>query len=159
MTFEAAVRAAPSPVNGAYRPGKQALEKRHRKHVTCVDSLRLTGSLDLDGALAREPRYAKQPRWDYGLGYKPSRGKEQAVWVEVHSATTGEVSAVLGKLQWLRDWLSAEAGWLKRLTDHAGEDIRFVWIASAGDRISRNSPQFRRLSQSGLRLKERLALP
>ena len=75
MTFEAAVRAAPHPVNGAYRPGKQALEKGHRKHVTCVDSLRLTGSLDLDGALAREPRYAKQPRWDYGLGYKPSRNR------------------------------------------------------------------------------------
>ena len=66
---------------------------------------------------------------------------------------------MLRKLQWLRDWLNAEAGRLKRLTDHAGEDIRFVWIASAGDRISRNSPQFRRLSQSGLRLRKHLALP
>lgn len=59
---------APLPVNQAYRPGKQALEKRHRSLVTCSDTQRLTGSIDLDATLAQEPDYANQPRWDYGIG-------------------------------------------------------------------------------------------
>lgn len=52
MTFRKAVEAAPSPVNRAYRRGKQALESRHRGLVTCADSGRLTGSIFLDAALA-----------------------------------------------------------------------------------------------------------
>ena len=89
MTF----RDAPPPVNGAYRRGKRALENRHRGCVTCEDSRRLTGSIDLDSALTQGPGYANAPRWDYGLGYKPVNEPEQAVWVEVHSATTKKVSA------------------------------------------------------------------
>ena len=161
MSFKRAVQAEPPPVNGAYRPGKQALENRHRNLVTCEDTRRLTGSIDLDSALARQPRYASAARWDYGLGYRPPAARrEQAVWIEVHSATTGEVSAVLRKLQWLRDWLNDGAGRLKRMTDRADSDIRFVWIASNGDHIPRNSPQARRLSKSAIqRPRRRLSLP
>ena len=74
MTFKEAVEDAPPPVNGAYREGKQALEHRHRGHVTCTDPRRLTGSIFLDLALAQEPNHANAPRWDYGLGYKPAGG-------------------------------------------------------------------------------------
>lgn len=88
MNFRKAVEAAPQPVNRAYRPGKQALESRHRGLVTCADSGRLTGSIFLDSALEQEPGYADKPRWDYGLGYKPKSERECAVWVEVHSTTT-----------------------------------------------------------------------
>ena len=91
-TFRDAVADAPSPVSQAYRPGKQALERRHRTLVTCSDTQRLTGSIDLDATLAQEPDYANQSRWDYGIGHKPTRGPERAVWVEVHTATTREVS-------------------------------------------------------------------
>lgn len=156
MTFENAVEAAPHPVAGAYRPGKQALENKHRNLVTCADPNRLTGSIDLDAALVRQLPNAN--RWDYGLGYRLENGREQAIWVEVHSATTKEVSTVLRKLQWLKDWLNGEAEQLRQLTDRAGKDIRYVWIASAGVKITRNSPQARRLDQSGLRLKKGLAL-
>ena len=161
MSFEKAVRAEPLPVKCAYHPGTQALANRHRRLVTCEDPRRLTGSIDLDSALARQPRYASAARWDYGLGYRPPAGKrEQAVWIEVHSATTGEVSAVLGKLQWLQDWLNDGAGRLKRMTDRAAPDIRFVWIASNGDHIPRTSPQFRRLSRSAIQKpRRRLSLP
>ena len=65
MTFRKAVKAAQPPVNGAYRAGIRALEGRHRKHVTCGDARRLTGSIDLDRTLAREPGYANAPRWDF----------------------------------------------------------------------------------------------
>ena len=160
MTFREAVEDAPPPLNGAYREGIQALEHRHRGRVTCGDSRRLTGSIDLDKALAREPYHAKAPRWDYGVGYRPKNGPEQAVWVAVHSATTKEVSAVLRKLEWLRDWLNGDAEQLRRMTNAAAEDRRFVWIASANVRIPRNSPQARRLSASGIgKVARHLSLP
>ena len=149
MNFKAAVEAAPAPVNHAYKPGKQALEKRHRSKVDCADTQRLTGSLDLDKALAKEPGYANQPRWDYGIGYRPKNGKERAIWIEVHSATTSEVSKVLRKLTWLREWLNAEAGELERLTT-AKSGTCFVWVASKRVAIPLNSPQARRLSASAL---------
>lgn len=160
MSFKKAVQAAPPPVNGAYRPGKQALENRHRELVTCKDPRRLTGSINLDSVLAGQPDYADAARWDYGLGYRPAaEGREQAVWIEVHSATTGEVAAVLRKLRWLQDWLNEGAGCLKRMTDHANSKNRFVWIASADVNIPRNSPQARRLNQSAIRwARERLSL-
>ena len=157
MTFKEAVEAAPPPVNGKYRPGKQALENRYRHLVTCGEPRRLTGSVDLDSAL--EQHRPNDPRWDFGLGYKPPRGQERAIWVEVHSAKTSEVSTVLNKLRWLKDWLNRDAEDLRRLTDRAGKEIPYVWIASSGDKINRNSRQFRLLSQSGIRLKGALVLP
>ena len=157
MTFEQAVEAAPHPVNGEFCEGKQALENNHRRLVTCGDTRRLTGSIDLDAALRRQR--PNDPRWDYGLGYKPTSAPEHAIWVEVHSAKTSEVSPVLRKLQWLKDWLNGEAEHLRRLTDRASGDIRYVWIASGKNKIPSNSPQARKLNQSGLSLKTRLELP
>ena len=161
MSFKRAVQAEPPPVNGAYRTGKQALEKRHRRLVDCKDPQRLTGSIDLDSALERQPGYANAARWDYGLGYRPAaERREQAVWIEVHSATAKEVEAVLRKLRWLQDWLNAGAGRLKRMTDRANSDIRFVWIARADVNIPRNSRQARQLSQSAIQKpRKRLSLP
>ena len=150
MTFKSAVQAATRPVNDAYRPGIEALEKAHQKCVICEEAKRLTGSIDLDSALKREPRHARAPRWDYGLGYKPARGSEQAIWIEVHPATTKEVSKVLEKLRWLRDWLNAEADQLNRLTLRADAKLRFVWIASDRVSIPKNSPQARQLNKRGI---------
>ena len=150
MKFRTAVEDTPPPVSGAFREGKKALEKRHRPHVTCGDPHRLTGSIDLDKALAQEPGYANAPRWDYGIGYLPEDGPEQAVWVEVHTATTREVSAVIRKQEWLRDWLNGNAERLRDMTNSTTADLRYVWIASAGVRIPKNSPQARRLNASGI---------
>ena len=159
MSFKRAVLAEPPPVNGAYRTGKQSLKNRHRGLVTCEDPRRLTGSIHLDSVLARQPDYANAARWDYGLGYRPAaEEREQAV--EVHPATTGEVAAVLGKLRWLQHWLNAGAGCLKRMTDRADSDIRFVWVASGGVNIPQNSRQARLLSQSAIqRPRKHLSLP
>ena len=157
MTFKEAVEAAQHPVNNSYCSGKQAMENKHRHLVTCQDSKRLTGSIDLDKAL--EKHRPNDNRWDYGLGYKPANGGEQAIWVEVHSATTREVSKVLSKLQWLKDWLNEDAEQLRRLSDRADGNIRYVWIASSGVKIQRHSRQRKQLALSGLRLKSSLALP
>ena len=93
MSFQAAVQAAPTAVAGAYRPGKQALPGQHRSLVTCADSRRLTGSVNLDAAL--QASLPNAPRWDYGLGYQPVSGAERAVWIEVHPAATSNVGEVL----------------------------------------------------------------
>lgn len=160
MSFRKAVEDAPPPVNGAYRNGIQVLEGRHRPHVRCGDARRLKGSIDLDRALAQEPGYANAPRWDYGIGYSPRQGPEQAVWIEVHSATTSEVSAVLRKLQWLRDWLNGNAEQLLQVTNAADRNLRFVWIASDKVHVLKNSPQARRLAASGIgKARRHLSLP
>ncbi len=150
MTFRKAVKAAPPPVNVAYCCGIQALAGSHRKQVTCKNPRRLTGSIDLDSALKRVPGHASANRWDYGIGYRPGNGPERVIWVEIHSATEKEVSTVLKKLQWLRDWLNGEAEQLHRMTERADPDMRFVWIASSRVSIPGNSRRIRELNQKGI---------
>ena len=158
MSFESAVQAAPAPVAGAFRAGKQALPGQHRSLVTCADSRRLTGSVNLDAAL--QPSLPNAPRWDYGLGYQPISGAERAVWVEVHPAATSNVGEVIRKLDWLRTWLRQPGRALGRLTHGNGEIGPFVWIATGRVGINANSPQRRRLNQSGLGMPQRrLRLP
>ena len=149
-------RAAPGERRIPFRQAgaeEEAQEARDLQRSTTVDGEHRSG--------LKQPGYASTARWDYGLGYRPPAARrEQAVWIEVHSATTGEVSAVLRKLQWLRDWLNNGAGRLKRMTDRADSDIRFVWIASNGVNIPPNFPQARRLSKSAIqRPRRRLSLP
>ncbi len=159
MNFKDAVRSTSHPVNCAYRSEKQASGKKHGKLIKCANPRRLTGSINLDLALKLEPRHANSPRWDYGIGYKHPKHKSQwAVWVEVHPATTKEVSAVLKKLQWLKDWLNKDAEQLKKMTARTNKDIRYTWIASGSMKMPKNSPQARQLSQSGIRLKKMLEL-
>jgi hypothetical protein len=149
-TFANAVAAAPQPVAAALRKGKQALSKAHRAQVLCKDEARWTGSIELDKALEKEPGHATANRWDYGLGYKDPDGLESALWVEVHSAETGEVSTVLKKLKWLKDYLPANCPELWSLTLKTREDLRFVWVASGRFAILPNSPQMRALRPAGL---------
>ena len=150
MRFKNAVSAAPKPISQSYRPGKTALKSAHRPLVDCHDTQRLTGSVDLDSALAKQSAHSDKSRWDYGLGYRPPQGSECAVWIEVHPAHTSEVKAVVGKVKWLRNWLKNEAGRLKILTGAAPNVPSYVWIATAGVHITRNSPQARNLSANGL---------
>ena len=160
MSSREAVGAAAPPADDAWREGKQALAGAHRGRVDCADPRRLTGSLDLDSALAREPRHADAPRRDYGIGYRPRRGDERAVRVEVHPASTSNVAEVLAKLGWLRRWLSDEAPDLEAMTGTAGAPKPFVRVAVDGVRIQRGSPQARRLSAAGLDMpRQRLSLP
>jgi hypothetical protein len=150
MTFEEAVGTAPAPVCDAYQPGKQALKGDHSNQVTCQDTRRFTGSVDLEAALMQDSAKAQSHLWDYGLGFRQPSGQEVAIWIEVHTASTTEVSVVLRKHAWLRGWLRDEAPALNALTQRGG---RFVWLATeAGVHIQANSPQARRLRQAGLDL-------
>ena len=156
--FRRAVKAAPAPVEGAWRPELEALEQHHQRKVSRADGSQLTGSIDLDTALQPVHRYTNAPRWDYGVGYKPRSGGERAIWIEVHRAVTSEVASVLRKRNWLRGWLAREANELRRMTDRGDAGERYIWIAAGRINIPRNSPQARRLSKSGLKLVSHLSL-
>jgi hypothetical protein len=151
MTFREAVNASPRAVRNSFRPGKQALGT-HAAKVICVENQRITGSVDIDSALHQESQHAQAPRWDYGLGYRPPNGnKEFAMWVEVHSAETSEVRAVVRKLTWLKDYLMGQCPDLWKIThSRKGDPTPFIWVASKGVHISRNSPHARLLAQHGL---------
>ncbi|MGC8785380.1 MAG: hypothetical protein ACP5RN_13465, partial [Armatimonadota bacterium] len=144
-TFRQAVEQCPELGDSAWQPGLQALGQ-DSQHVRCTDTRRLAGSVFLDEALKEQ--YPDAPRWDYGIGWRESF-QEVAVWIEVHPAYTGEVDTVLRKLQWLNRWLATSASTLNAITPH--DKRPFYWVATDGVHIPRNSPQARRLFQSGLR--------
>ncbi|RMD68020.1 MAG: hypothetical protein D6819_10380 [Gammaproteobacteria bacterium] len=126
----------------------------HASKIRPQDPRRLTGSVDLDRALART--HPNAPRWDYGIGYDLGH-REAAYWIEVHPANTSNVREVIQKLIWLKGFLQQNAP-LWHLTQNAGNPYR--WIASGKVNISRNTPQFRQLSQSGLGMPtSNLAIP
>lgn len=156
MTFEEAVRAAPAPVSDAYQPGKQALKGEHRDLVICPDARRFTGSIDLEAALKRDPDTAPSNLWDYGIGFRERSKQEIAIWVEVHPASTTEVSTVLKKYNELRVWLRDKAPALNALSQGSSLGVNFVWLATgAGVHIQPGSPQARRLRQAGLAMPSR----
>jgi hypothetical protein len=91
--------------------------------------------------------YPEESRWDYAIGYD---GK--IYFIEIHSAETSQVTPVLKKYTWLKDFLAAKANGLNK------EDKRFYWIASGRNHILKGSVQERKLAQSGIMLVGQLNL-
>lgn len=137
--FKKAVLDTPE-VSACFQNGLQALGANSAK-VSLSDSRKAEGSVDIDGCTAA--LYPNDNRWDYALGYDGA-----VYFAEVHPANTGEVSTVLRKLQWLKDWLHAKAPELNKLK--ATHRTPFYWILSGKFNIPKNSPQYRRLVQAGL---------
>ncbi len=129
----------------AVKPGLQALGVNSRR-VKVARPSRATESVDLDAALTA----AKVPgaKWDYGIGI--ARGQRHEVaWVEVHTATSSEVEAVLNKLAALRQWLRSHAPHCTTVR------CSFHWVATdAGVHI--DTARRRRLSAAGLRMPQAL---
>lgn len=143
MTFRQAVEAT-SSVAAHYQPGLQALSADDAARIRCANTRRLTGSVNVDGALqAAEPN---AHRWDYGIGVRRGN-KEAAIWVEVHPASSTSITDVLNKLRWLRNWLHTQAPALDSLSQ--GD---YYWVSNnAPIAITPNSPQAKRLAAEGLR--------
>jgi hypothetical protein len=141
--FQKAVSDTPDLGKHAYHAGLKALTAAHRKRIQQGEA-RILGSINLDGALCQ--RYPNEPRWDYGIGIQKG-SKPFAIWVEVHPASTSNVSEVLLKLRWLKGWLSGQATQLHALTP---PQRAYHWIATDGVHITPNSPEARQLAQAGL---------
>ncbi len=127
----------------AYESGLQALKSIDRRRIQCQNPRDLTGSVDLDGAL--RDSHPNDPRWDYGIGVRETRGSDRVIWIEVHPASSSHIQDVLSKFRWLRQWLTSSASWLNRLS------AEYVWIASGSVRLPKNSPQRKKLAAQGIR--------
>lgn len=160
--FVDAVAKAPTEIQQALRPGKQALKGNHRSKLTCKAERRIVHSLDVDAALSTSLEHAAANRWDYGVHYKTTTGREHALWIEVHHAATGEVRTVIAKLSWLKAYLREHANELLALSTQISRTIPpFVWLATdSGVQITANSPQARLLAAHGMGMpRQALILP
>jgi hypothetical protein len=143
VTFKNAVEATPD-LKGAWRGGLQALPGADTQHVDAEDPRRLAGSVDVDSALAG--KYPNDPRWDYGIGHRPTNVTgEMVYWIEIHPASSGEVKAVLAKLTWLKRWLRESAPRLQSMRKV------FVWVSSGKTSFTLSSPQQKQFALLGLR--------
>jgi len=143
--FKTAVEATPE-IKDCYQIGLRAFGSYSAK-VTLSNSSLATGSVDIDECV--KSKYPQLNRWDYCFGYN-----NKAYFVEVHSANTSEVSTMLLKLQWLKDWLISSAPALNAIK----ADQPYYWVMSGRYDILPNSPQARRIAQKGLKPIARLAL-
>lgn len=84
--------------------GKKAIKPEYGKRLPDEKGIRFKGSVDLDEQFKEfEPN---SNRWDYGVGLND--GKEFAVWIEMHPASSLEdVKLVLKKLKWLQSKLNS----------------------------------------------------
>lgn len=144
--FRAAVSATPEVAN-CFQAGLQALGKYSQK-VAPANLSKCEGSLDIDACT--RVLYPTQNRWDYAVSYD-----SKVYFVEVHSAETGEVSTVLRKLQWLKDWLNRKAPEINKLK----ADAPYYWIQSGRFSILKNSAQTKQIAQSGIRPIPKIYLP
>jgi len=145
-TFKQAVEETEEIKNG-YQNGLKALGNYSNK-VELGDTKKCEGSVAIDDCT--ESLYPQENRWDYVFGYKGD-----AYFVEVHSAHTSEVSVVLKKLQWLKDWLNSKAPEIKKLQ---AKDKAFIWIQTNGNHILPKSSQNRLLAEKGLKPVSKLIL-
>ena len=158
--FERAATAATLPLQA----GKRAVKSEYRKGIESRIDYHFTASVDLDAIFHDDEPGAS--RWDYGLGLKNARGRELALWVEPHPASsTSEVHTMIDKLVWLKKKLARpEFSAMQALTSAAerhGSVYAFRWLAMTGDiTIRAGSAEARRLSSNGLAMPVRhLALP
>ena len=145
-TFKQAVEETEEIKNG-YQNGLKALGNYSNK-VELGDTKKCEGSVAIDDCT--ESLYPQENRWDYVFSYKG-----EAYFVEVHSAHTSEVSVVLKKLQWLKDWLNSKAPEIKKLQ---AKDKAFIWIQTNGNHILSKSSQNRLLAEKGLKPVSKLIL-
>jgi hypothetical protein len=145
-TFKQAVEETEEIKNG-YQNGLKALGNYSNK-VELGDTKKCEGSVAIDDCT--ESLYPQENRWDYVFGYKG-----EAYFVEVHSAHTSEVSVVLKKLQWLKDWLNSKAPEIKKLQ---AKNKAFIWIQTNGNHILPKSSQNRLLAEKGLKPVSKLIL-
>lgn len=148
MTFKDAVERTPNLAD-AWHKGLEALRAEDKPHVKAANTRKLTGSADVDKALRKiEPN---AHRWDFAIGYLHSnRTTECVYWVEIHSASDSQVSAVLNKLRWLKGWLAGEGVELAKF------ERDFVWVSGGATSFTLTSPQQKQFALLGLQHKGRV---
>ncbi len=138
--FKNAVIATPD-VADCYKSGLAALGI-YKDRIVVGDTRLIDGSIDIDEGVKK--KYADANRWDYAVSYN-----SEVYFVEVHSAQTSQVSKVLKKLQWLKDWLNEHAPEINKLKPK--NSPAFYWIQSNNFQIQNHLPQYRKIRLAGLK--------
>jgi hypothetical protein len=127
---------------GEHRRGLRALRNRDRAQIRQRRGTRLSGSVDIDAALAS--RHPGAHRWDYVIGQRRSANQHDLLhWVEVHPASSdGNVGEVMRKGFWLMHWL--------RTTPLAAYPRRLLWVASGRSAFNARAPQLKALASTGI---------
>ena len=144
MSFPIAVQSIQA-IARCYKPGLQALGANSNK-IDPDNPRNCTGSVHLDTCL--EKVYPGDSRWDYAIGYLT-----KAYFVEVHPAS-GQVSEMIAKATWLRNWLKNDGAPLAAI--HHDRETLF-WIPTKGVNILRKDTV--RLAQEKIVVKNHLPLP
>lgn len=144
MSFRDSIDHTPS-ISECYRTGLQAMGN-HSNKIEAANTRLLNGSVDLD--TCTQQANPQSNRWDYIIGYN-----EKAYFVEVHPASSSEVSAVKLKVDWLRNWLKHDGAAISAI-HHDGKN--FHWIPTNGVDI-RGKGQFL-LAQNKIVVVNRLRL-
>ena len=144
--FKRVVEATEDIKNGFCR-GLDALSS-NSKYVNAVETRKIDGSVDID--TCTKFLYPNEARWDYTIGYD-----NRAYFLEIHPANTRNVEEVIRKSKWLDKWLTEKASLLKSLS----ANNLFYWVPSGKVNILNSSPQYRRLSQSKIKIVSKLQLP
>jgi len=122
-----------------------------RNKVELNDSKKCGGSLFIDQCLLNQKLYPNDNRWDYAIDYNG-----EVFFFEVHKASSGEVSTVLKKFQWLKDWLAQKAPEINALK--AKSKTPYYWVQSNGFHILPNSSCERAVREKGLKPISKLVL-
>ena len=146
--FKKAVEDTPE-VQNCYCKGKTAILNREQNKVDLDDPGKCGGSLFIDQCLHDQRLYPNANRWDYAIDYNG-----EVFFFEVHTANTGEVSTVLNKLVWLKDWLIQKAPDINALR----AKTPFYWVQSNGYHILKNSSKEREVIQKGIKPISKLVL-
>lgn len=145
--FKAAINSTVEVKDG-YCKGLCALKRVDRSKVSCSDTTKLDGSLDIDTKV--KALYPNSDRWDYAISYS---GK--VCYCEVHPAETSEVTKMIRKLIWLKLWLKAKAPSINKLPAYTP---KYVWVSSGRVNVLPTSREAKRISCSGIVLVSRLTL-
>lgn len=156
MTFCDLVNVQFPNKNSVCCKGKRALSNSDKAKVVCEKPWEILYSFDLDACAKKQ--YPRENRWDYGVSIGKD-DEERVIWIEVHAASTNEVSCVLKKRDWLREWLSTKAPKLYNITGNSLNRSNCFWIASNGIHIPRHTRQYKQLQQEGLFPRKALLLP
>ncbi|MDP2335641.1 MAG: hypothetical protein Q8N05_04155 [Bacteroidota bacterium] len=139
LTFKQAVEATPEIAMG-FRTGLSAFGK-HSNKVEVADTSLIQGSVEIDECT--KYLYPNDNRWDYTFAYN-----SEVYFVEVHSANSGEVRAVILKFQWLKQWLNEKAPEINKMKSKSRTP--YYWVQSKNFQIPKNSPQYRTAIKAGL---------
>ena len=137
LTFKEAVEATPEVITG-YREGLEAFGE-YKSKIKVPEPNKIDGSLDIDATTVK--LYPDDNRWDYALCYD-----SEVFYIEVHSATTSEVSRMIKKLQWLKTWLATKAQEINKLTTKTKQP--YYWIQSSKCDIPKHMPQYKIVVQN-----------